>query len=310
VRAREERLRDQVSHLRKEIETARRQSSEMAAPMIDGGNLSAGDRFAGRYEIESPIGVGGMGTVYRARDVELDEQVAIKTLRPELVTDETLVERFKTEIRLARRISHRNVVRTHDLGEWNGIYFLTMEYVEGLTVRDLLDQRGRLEVSSTLAIARQLAESLEVAHGQGVIHRDIKPQNMLLDADGVLKVMDFGVARLAERTSTLTEAGLIIGTPSYMAPEQLLADSIDARADLYAVGVVLFECLTGRLPFEARSTISLVAKVLNDPPPPPLDLNVEIPPPLSGLVLDLLAKKPDDRVQSARELSERLARLG
>lgn len=309
IQAREARLREQVEHLRREIQTARRASDGAGADALDGGNLAIGEVFAGRYVIQAAIGAGGMGTVYRARDLELEEEVAIKTLRPELVTDATLVERFKTEIRLARRISHRNVVRTHDLGEWNGIYFLTMEYVEGLTVRELLDQRGRLEISSTLAIARQLAESLAVAHEQGVVHRDIKPQNLLLDPQGVLKVMDFGVARLAERTSALTEAGLIIGTPSYMAPEQLLAESIDARADLYAAGVVLFECLTGRLPFDAGSTISLVAKVLNEPPPAPVALNAEIPPPLSALILRLLAKKPDQRIQTAGELAEQLARV-
>ena len=150
-----------------------------------------------------------MGTVYRARDSELGGQIAIKTLRPELVHRiPTLLGRFKDEIRLARRISHQNIVRTHDFGERTASYFLTMEYVEGITVRELLDTRGRLGVAPTLAIASQLAQSLAVAHAQGVIHRDIKPQNLLLDAAGVLKVMDFGVARLAERSTSLTETGL------------------------------------------------------------------------------------------------------
>lgn len=309
MKAREERLRDQVRDLRQDIEQARRDSKEFP-PAVDGGNLHTGERLGQRYEILAELGRGGMGTVYRARDIELDEEIAIKTLRPELVTDTTLLARFKDEIRLARRLSHQNIVRTHDFGEWSGVYFLTMEYVEGITVRELLDTRGRLGISSTLAIATQLAQSLAVAHAHGVIHRDIKPQNLLLDAAGVLKVMDFGVARLAERSTSITEAGLVVGTPAYMPPEQLMGEKVDARSDLYAAGVVLYECLTGQLPFEASSVVSLVAKLLSQEAQPPLTVNPEVPPALSALVVQLLAKKPEGRVQSAAELVERLAPLG
>ncbi len=307
VRAREQRLLAQVRDLKEEIGAAR-ESREHVAPAVEA-DLETGQRFADRFEILGTIGEGGMGKVYRARDTELGEDVAIKTLRPELLTDPTLIERFKSETRLARRITHQNVVRTHDFGEWAGVYYLTMEYVEGITVRELIDDRGRLGVQSTLAIARQLAESLAVAHDVGVIHRDIKPQNLLLDDEGILKVMDFGVARLSERGSGLTEAGLILGTPAYMPPEQMLAEAVDARCDLYAAGVVLYECLTGVLPFEAQSTVSLIAKVLNQDAPPPVTLNDEIPPALSALIVRLLAKKPDDRVQTATELAEQLGRL-
>jgi len=252
-----------------------------------------------------------MGMVYKARDRELAEDIAIKMLRGDAMGDDpTVVERFKTEIRLARRISHRNVVRTHDLGESGGAYYVTMEYVEGITVRDLIDMRGHLSVPSTLGIAQQLAASLQVAHEQGVIHRDIKPQNMLLDADGVLKVMDFGIARLTQSGSTLTQAGMVIGTPAYMSPEQLLAEDVDARSDLYAAGVVLYECLTGVLPFEAASPIALIAKVLHTVPAPPADRNGSVPLPLSGLVMRLLDKEPGGRPGSARELRELLAELG
>jgi len=309
MKAREERLRDQVRDLRDEIASARRDTKESAIS-IDGGNLRAGDRFAQRYDILAVLGRGGMGTVYRARDLELDEEVAIKTVRPEFTTDATLLIRFKDEIRLARRLSDQNIVRTHDFGEWSGVYFLTMEYVEGITVRELIDTRGRLGISSTLAIATQLAHSLAVAHEHGVIHRDIKPQNLLLDAAGVLKVMDFGVARLAERSTSVTEAGLVIGTPAYMPPEQLMAETVDARSDLYAAGVVLYECLTGKTPFEGATVISLVAKLLSQEAPPPATVNPEVPPALSALVLRLLAKKPEDRVQNGAELLERLAALG
>jgi CheY-like chemotaxis protein len=309
MKAREGRLRDQVRDLRQEIEQARRDTKE--SPLaVDGGNLRSGERLAQRYEIQSVLGRGGMGTVYRARDIELEEVVAIKTLRPEFMTDATLLERFKDEIRLARRLSDQNIVRTHDFGEWSGVYYLTMEYVEGITVRELIDTRGRLGVSSTLAIAAQLAHSLAVAHEHGVIHRDIKPQNLLLDAAGVLKVMDFGVARLAERTTSVTEAGLVLGTPAYMPPEQLMAEQVDARSDLYAAGVVLYECLTGQAPFQAATVMSLVAKLLTQEAEPPESLNSEVPPALSALVLRLLAKKPEDRVQTAADLVQQLAPLG
>jgi CheY-like chemotaxis protein len=310
VRNREERLRQQIDDLKSEVSAART-AKRASGAAVNFASLATGQQFAVRYEVLETVGAGAMGMVYRARDLELDEEIAIKTVKPELVVDATAVERFKDEIRLARRISHRNVVRTHDLGEWQGVYYLTMEYVEGVTVRDLLDTRGRLDVSPTLAIASQLAAALDVAHQQGVIHRDIKPQNLLLDGDGVLKVMDFGVARLAERTNTITETGLVVGTPAYMSPEQLLTESdIDPRSDLYAVGVVLYECLTGQLPFEARTPVSLIAKVLNEEPDAPHALNPEVPAPLSALVGELLGKRPDDRPASARELEERLAHFG
>jgi DNA-binding response OmpR family regulator len=307
VRARETRLRDQVEALRREIEEAKhttRKATSHEAP-----NLPTGQLFAGRYEILEEIGSGGMGMVYRAFDRELEEQVAIKTLRPELLRDPALVERFKSEIRLARHISDKHVVRTHDLGEREGVYYLTMEYVEGMTVRELLDTRGRLRVGPALAIATQLCQSLAAAHEQGVIHRDIKPQNLLLDATGMLKVMDFGIARLAGGSSGLTEVGMLVGTPAYMAPEQLLTESFDERIDLYAVGVVLFECLTGRLPFEANSAVALIAKLIREEPPAPETLNPEIPPALAALVLRLLAKEPEQRPSSAAELGRLLGEL-
>jgi len=309
VRAREERLRKRLNDLQGAIAVARRESQTMEALPSDGHNLTSGEHFGDRYEVISVVGRGGMGTVYRARDLELDEELAIKTVRPELVTDEVLVERFKDEIRLARRITHRNVVRIHDFGEWGGVYYLTMEFVEGITVRELLDTRGKLDVSPALAIAAQLADSLAVAHAEGIIHRDIKPQNLLLDAEGVLKVMDFGVARLAQGAPGRTEAGLIVGTPAYMAPEQLMAEGIDARSDLYAAGVVLYECLTGQLPHDAESFMALIAKVLHEDITSPIEVNPDIPPALSALIVRLLAKDPAQRMQSAEELAKQLATI-
>ncbi len=307
VKAREERLKGQIEALRQEISKA-----QTTAPVASSGapELPTGQVISERYEILAELGRGGMGLVYRALDRELGEQVAIKTLRSDLVRDETMLERFKTEIRLARHISDKHVVRTHDIGEWQGIYYLTMEYVEGISLRELIDTRNRLGTEATLAIASQLAQSLAAAHEQGVIHRDIKPQNLLVDSTGNLKVMDFGVARLAERPSGLTETGMVIGTPAYMSPEQMLGEEFDHRCDLYAAGVVMYECLTGRLPFDAPTTVALIAKLLREEPPAPSSITPDLPPALSALVLRLLAKDPADRPGSATELMGLLSTIG
>jgi serine/threonine-protein kinase len=275
------------------------------------GVLRAGEVLGDRYEIKALLGQGGMGMVYRAFDRKLGETVALKTLRPELVaSDSTTLERFKQEIRLARRITHRNVVRTHDLGEVDGMYFITMEYVAGTNLKDLIRQRGKVPVGITLTIGRQLCRALEVAHEQNVIHRDVKPHNIAVEPSGFIKVMDFGIARLMERSGEgLTQAGTAIGTPEYMAPEQLMGDPVDARADLYATGAVLFECLTGRIVFEAPSLTALIAKHLENKPDDPRRLNPEVPAPLAAAVLRALAKKPDERWGSAAELAEALERI-
>jgi CheY-like chemotaxis protein len=329
VRAREERLRKQVSDLSLEIDHARhRELGDPATTSINrvapadsrvqasiaasrgAAALLPGQRFAERYGIVEVIGEGGMGTVYKALDRKLGETIALKVIHPSLLgSDSTIRERFRTEIRLARRISHQNIVRTHDLGECEGVSFITMEYVEGITLRELIATHGHVGVSATLAVAGQLARALEAAHEHGVIHRDIKPENLLLDGAGVLKVMDFGVARLVERVDTITQVGALIGTPAYMSPEQLLDETVDARSDLYATGVVLYECLTGHLPLTAPSPISLIAKVLHEEPRPPSALDIDVPPALSALVMRLLAKQADDRPRSAAELGDLLSQI-
>ena len=278
-----------------------------------GGALVPGQSLGVRYDIKALLGAGGMGMVYRAVDRELQEVVAIKTLKPELIAaDTTALERFKSEIRLARKISHRNVVRTHDLGEARGLYFITMEFVEGTTLKDLVRARGRLPVHVMLPIAKQLCRALEVAHEAGVIHRDIKPQNMVVERDGTLKVMDFGIARLASRTPQqgLTEAGMVIGTPDYMAPEQLLGDELDVRADIYSAGVVMYECLTGKLPFEAPSPMVLIAKVLEETPPTPHALHEDIPMAISALVMRAMSRERDARPATAEAMHAALEQLG
>jgi len=275
--------------------------------------IQPGSTFAGRYDIKESLGAGGMGVVYRAFDRELQEPVAIKTLRPEAMAGGTVaLDRFKQEIRLARRIAHRNVVRTYDLGEQNGMYYLTMEYVEGTSLKQLIVTRGKLPVAVTLTVGKQLCRALEVAHVEGVIHRDIKPQNIVVEPSGFLKVMDFGIARLANppQGKGLTEAGTSIGTPDYMSPEQLSGAELDPRSDLYAAGVVLFECLTGRVPFEAETTWALVAKHLEEEPPDPRKFNADVPPELAAVILKAMAKTPADRYATAAELHDALARIG
>jgi len=275
-----------------------------------GGNtglLEPGQMFDGRYEIKGVLGMGGMGVVYRAWDTQLAESVAIKTLRLDFAsTEPAALERFKQEIRLARKITHRNVVRTHDIGQVDGLYYITMEYVEGQSLKHLIQARGPLPVNAALTVGKQLCRALEVAHEQGVIHRDIKPQNLIVEPSGTLKVMDFGIARLATRTQGMTQAGMAVGTPEYMAPEQLLGAEVDFRVDLYATGAVLFESLTGRPPFVADSAITLVAKRLEETPPSPSELNHDVPEPLSALVLRTLSRDPKDRPQSATALFEAL----
>ena len=280
---------------------------------VDGDQLKPGARFAGRYEVKEILGAGGMGVVYRAFDRELQEPVAIKTLRPEVMAGGSVaLDRFKQEIKLARRIAHRNVVRTYDLGEQNGMYYLTMEYVEGTSLKQLIVARGKLPVPVTLTVGTQLCRALEVAHAEGVIHRDIKPQNMVVEPSGFLKVMDFGIARLANppQGKGLTEAGVSIGTPDYMSPEQLSGAELDPRSDLYAAGVVLFECLTGRVPFEAETTWALVAKHLEEQPPDPRKFNADVPGELAAVILKAMAKEPADRYATASEMHDALARVG
>jgi eukaryotic-like serine/threonine-protein kinase len=279
-----------------------------------GGALAVGQRFAGRYDVEELLGSGGMGVVYRAFDREVGETVAIKALRPDLGgIDPTLLERFKQELRLARRITHRNVVRTYDLGEVDGVYYITMELVRGTTVAVLIREAGKLDVPATLTIGKQVCRALEVAHEEGVIHRDVKPQNLLVDQAGFLKVMDFGIARLAQHHAEpgqgLTAAGVVVGTPQYMAPEQLFGEPVDGRADLYSTGAVLFECVTGRPVFEAPSLVALLARHLEDVAPDPCRLNRDIPESLSRVILRALARKPQDRWPTASQFLHALEQV-
>jgi serine/threonine protein kinase/HAMP domain-containing protein len=259
--------------------------------------------IAGRYRLLRPLGAGGMGVVHLARDAALGETVAIKLLRPEVrLADPTAIERFKAEIRLARRITHRNVVRLFDLGSDDGHTFLTMEYVAGTSLADLLASHGRLPVRATVAIGAQLCRALAAAHAQGVVHRDVKPQNLLVRPDGVLKVLDFGVARAVRAAGGITLHGAAVGTPEYMAPEQLFGEEVDERADLYAAGAVLYECLTGRTPHGSGPPAVLATRVLAGRPPAIDTLRSDVPPALAALVRRALDRDRDARPRSATEM--------
>jgi len=311
LRSREERLQRRLGQLRQEMQEARRRGSGAVGAISDDSPFAAGQVIAGRYEILGELGKGGMGMVYHARDRELGEEIALKVVRRDLVAqDPSLVERLKSEIRLTRRISHRNVVRAHDLGEWDGVHFLTMEYVRGITVEELLNTRGALSVESTLAVGSQLAEALAVAHEEHIVHRDIKPANLLVDDEGRLKVMDFGLARLAERGGRFTHAGFVVGTPGYLAPELILGGTADPRSDLFSAGVVLYECLTGRPPFDASNPMAVVDRVLAGTRTPLRDAAPGAPAALVSLVDRLLSRDPEGRVGSGRELADLLAQIG
>jgi serine/threonine-protein kinase len=252
-----------------------------------------------------------MGIVYRARDRQLDETVALKVLRPEVLReDPTLLERFKQEIKLARRITHRNVLRTHDFGETSGTPYISMEYLEGVTLKELVHSRGALPLGVGLGIAKQACWGIEAAHREGVVHRDIKPQNMLiLPETGELKVMDFGIARVSEvrgASGGLTTDGTVLGTPDYMAPEQAQGRPADFRSDIYSLGVVLFEIFTGRLPFTGETAMSVVLHHIQTPPPSPRALNASLPTALEAIVLRCLEKDPARRFASVEEVLESL----
>jgi eukaryotic-like serine/threonine-protein kinase len=274
--------------------------------------LRPGQRFAGRYDVRHMIGAGGSGVVFLVTDVERREPVALKVLRPDLLQqDASAIGRLAREVEIARRLEHPNIVRVHALGESEGLHYITMEYAEGSTLRHLIDVGGTLPVPVVLSLAKQLCRALEHAHERGVIHRDVKPHNLVVTLDGTLKVMDFGTARLAEAPRGLTESGVLFGTPAYMAPESLRGATVDARADVYAVGVVLYESLVGRTPFTAGagSPLVVLTHVLESAPVDPSTLNAAIPRALADVVLDALSKDPARRPPSARALAERLAAM-
>lgn len=268
-------------------------------------------RVAGRYELLGMLGAGGMGTVYRARDVELDEVVALKVLKKELTGAPGMLERFRREVKLSRRVTHKNVARMFDIGEHGGDRFLTMELVEGEMLGAHLARRGRLSVRDVVAIGRDVCAGLAAAHDAGILHRDLKPENVIVAKERGAVITDFGIARaVAEGELARTVAGAMVGTPAYMAPEQVEgAADLDARADLYALGAMLFELLTGREAWTGDSVIAIAAARLLRPPPDPRTLRSDLSEEASALVMRLMARQRDDRHATAREVAEHLERL-
>lgn len=272
--------------------------------------LTTGTTFARRYQVIEELGKGGMGRVYKVFDTEVREKLALKLLNPNIASDEETIERFRSELRLARTVSHRHICRMHDLGreEETGTYFITMEYVPGEDLKSLIHRIGALPVGKAVTIARQAAEGLAEAHRLGVVHRDLKPQNIMVDREGGARIMDFGIAR-SVRAKGITGAGVMIGTPEYMSPEQVDGKEADGRSDIYSLGVVLFEMLTGRLPFEGDTPLSIAVKQKSEPPPDPGTINAQIPEDARRLVLKCLEKEKGKRFQSADDLLAELVRI-
>jgi serine/threonine protein kinase len=270
--------------------------------------LESKSLFAKRYEILEELGKGGMGEVYWVKDTALNEEMALKVLKQEIVADKGMIERFKNELKLARKIAHRNICKMYDLNEFKETPYITMEYVKGENLKSLIQRKGKLSINEAIDIGRQVCEGLAEAHDLGIVHRDLKSQNIMIDEKNRAKIMDFGISRSREAPG-ITQTGMIIGTPDYISPEQAEGQGVDQRSDLYSVGVILFEMTTGRLPFEGESALSVVLKHKTETPPSPSDINREISGALNHVILKCLEKDPEKRFQSARELLAGLTKL-
>ncbi len=273
---------------------------------------AGGDTFAAailasseRYELLSEVGRGGMGIVYRARDRETDEVVAIKVLRPEIAQDSSMMQRFKNELRLARKITHKNVCRIYDFHRTGSSAYITMELIEGESLRQMLNVGGAMPLERGIDLARQICAALREAESQGVVHRDLKPENVMLDQSGTIKIMDFGIARSVNPGNTLT--GAVLGTPAYMAPEQAEGKRVDHRADIYALGLVMYEMFTGIAAFAADTPVAIALKQIREMPVRPRKLEPSLPPNLEKTILKCLEKSPGQRFQRADELDAALA---
>src|SRR3954465_15254644 len=259
-----------------------------------------------RYEITGELGKGAMGRVYKAVDPTIGRTVALKTMRLDvhgLETDEML-RRFKNEARLAGVLNHGNIVTIHDAGEENGLFYIAMEYIEGVTLHSVLNQRKTLPPEDIINISKQICAGLDHAHHHGVIHRDVKPANIMLEPDGTAKIMDFGIAKSGG--GGVTSTGQVLGTPNYMAPEQVRGHVLDGRTDLFSFGVMLYEMTTGEKPFAGTNVTTIIYKIIHEDPVPPRELDVTIHPGLDKVIMKALAKKPDERYQTGAELARDL----
>ena len=263
--------------------------------------LTRGTTFANRYDIIEELGRGGMGRVYRVDDTKVKEEIALKLIKPEVAADKKTIERFRNELKSARKIRHKNVSGMYDLGEYEGIHFITMEYVTGEDLKSLIRRVRKIPIDTAISIAKQVCEGLIEAHKIGIVHRDLKPSNIMIDKSGNARIMDFGIAR-SVKSEALTGADVMIGTPDYMSPEQVEGKEIDQRSDIYSLGVVLFEMLTGEKPFKGDTSLSVAMKHKSEAPQNPKWLNDQIPDRLSRLALMCLEKEKEKRYQSAEEL--------
>ncbi|MBZ5568384.1 MAG: protein kinase [Acidobacteriia bacterium] len=278
-------------------------SGQYAAPAPA---LSPGTVLGGRYQILELLGEGGMGAVYKAKDVEVDRLIALKLIRPELASNPAILQRFKQELVLSRQVTHRNVVRIYDLGEAEGVKFITMEYVEGEDLRSLLRQQGKFPVGEAIAITEQMLAGLQAAHAEGVIHRDLKPGNIMRDPQGRVVVMDFGLARTLE-SGGMTQTGMMVGTMEYMSPEQAQAKPVDVRSDLYTVGLIFYELLSGNVPFKANSALASLLKRTQERAVPVAEVERSVPHALSSIVSKCLERDPSQRYQAAQQILDDLA---
>jgi len=263
--------------------------------------LIPGSIFAERYQIIEELGKGGMGRVYKVLDKEIGEKVALKLLNPEIAAESKTIERFRNELKTARQISHKNVCRMYHLSKEEGAPYIIMEYVRGEDLKSMIRMMGRLSPGQAIVMARQVCEGLVEAHKLGVVHRDLKPQNIMIDRDGNVKIMDFGIAR-SLKAKGITGAGMMIGTPEYMSPEQVEGKETDERSDIYALGIILFEMMTGGVPFEGETPLSVALKQKTEIPQDPKKINPQIPEDLNRLILRCLEKEKGKRYQGAQEL--------
>ena len=267
--------------------------------------LTAGSLLAGRYEILQLLGRGGMGAVYKAKDKELDRVIAVKLIRPELAKNQEVLRRFKQELILARQVTHKNVIRIFDLGQADGIKFITMDFVQGQDLHALLLERGKLPPDEAARIMLQICRALEAAHAERVIHRDLKPQNVMLDQSGRVYVMDFGIARSAHLPG-MTQTGALIGTPEYMSPEQARGEELDERSDIFSLGVIFYEILTGKPPYPSDGPLATLWKRMQEPVTPPSHHDPTLPPALNAIVVKALEIEAEKRFGSAREMVNQL----
>ena len=270
--------------------------------------LAVGSTFAGRYQIIEELGRGGMGRVYKVLDKDIDEKMALKLLNLEVATDEKIIKRFQNELKFARKITHKNVCKMYHLAKKEETPYITMEYVPGEDLKSLIKRKEKLAAEEAISIAKQVCEGLVEAHELGVVHRDLKPQNIMIDDKGRAKIMDFGISRSLE-TKGVTEAGVIIGTPEYMSPEQVEGKEVGKRSDIYSVGVILYEMVTGKIPFEGGTALSIALKHKSEMPQEPWQINAQISESLSRVILKCMEKDKEKRYEGADELLSELVKI-